>query len=895
MNAAEIRQSFLDFFADKKHTIVPSVPLLPTAPNLLFTNAGMNPFVPYFLGEQTSPEKRIANTQKCIRAGGKHNDLEDVGFDTYHHTFFEMLGNWSFGDYFKKEAIEWAWELLTDVWQFPKERLYVPVYKPDDNEPATFDQEAWDFWATIFQAEGLDPQKHICYGNKKDNFWMMGETGPCGPCSEIHIDLTPNGDSKGTLVNVDSPFCMEIWNLVFIQYNATDTGDFLPLSAQYVDTGMGLERIAGIMATTKHFHDFSSLPSNYNSDLFTSLFDALKKDSGHHYQGIIPQNRNQLSENECKDSAFRILADHARTIVCSIADGILPGNEGRHYVIRRILRRAVLWANRIGLPQGSFAKLAAPVIEKLGPIFPELIHQRKTIQTVLANEEETFSRTLDRGLQLFDKMTVNNSQCLSGKDAFILYDTYGFPLDLTQLIAQERNLSVDLEGFDQEMKIQQNRARAAQKKSTIRVEEKTALPENPTTFVGYDTENWKQFTTKAQAIIPKKSHTFLIFESTPFYAEMGGQTGDIGYAEINGQKLKIHDTIKSDSGSFLHKVDAFHDASIIGQEVLLSIDDQRRKNIQRHHSATHILHWALRKTLGTHVRQAGSLVVEDRLRFDCSHFEAIHPEQLQLIEAACNNRIIENAIVSTYETPFDQKPENCLAFFGEKYSKIVRVVDIGGWSVELCGGTHSKATGEIGLIKIVNESAIAAGVRRIEAIAGETAYQYVESNTSLIRKLSERLSCKTQDLEKRFQSLLNQQELLEKEHKKQRQQQATHQAESLAQKAIKKAKFDCVTSTVTVDSVGAMHPLAVQVTQKMGGKGLVILGSIFGDKTTLLALSSPEAIAAGYHAGKIIATLCQKLEGKGGGKEDFAMGGGKKTDALETALLSFAKTIKEQE
>lgn len=463
MNAAEIRQSFLDFFADKKHTIVPSVPLLPTAPNLLFTNAGMNPFVPYFLGEQTSPEKRVANTQKCIRAGGKHNDLEDVGFDTYHHTFFEMLGNWSFGDYFKKEAIEWAWELLTDIWQFPKERLYATVYKPDDNEPAIFDQEAWDFWANIFQAEGLDPHKHICYGNKKDNFWMMGETGPCGPCSEIHIDLTPNGDSKGTLVNVDSPFCMEIWNLVFIQYNATDTGDFLPLSAQYVDTGMGLERIAGIMATTKHFHDFSSLPSNYNSDLFTSLFDALKKDSGHHYKGIIAQNRNQLSENECKDSAFRILADHARTIVCSIADGILPGNEGRHYVIRRILRRAVLWANRIGLPQGSFAKLCDPVIEKLSPIFPELIHQRKTIQKVLANEEETFSRTLDRGLQLFDKMTVNSSQCLSGKDAFTLYDTYGFPLDLTQLIAQERNLSVDLEGFDQEMKIQQNRARAAQK------------------------------------------------------------------------------------------------------------------------------------------------------------------------------------------------------------------------------------------------------------------------------------------------------------------------------------------------------------------------------------------------------------------------------------------------
>lgn len=358
---------------------------------------------------------------------------------------------------------------------------------------------------------------------------------------------------------------------------------------------------------------------------------------------------------------------------------------------------------------------------------------------------------------------------------------------------------------------------------------------------------------------------------------MGGQTGDIGYAEINGQKLKIHDTIKSDSGCFLHKVDAFHDASIIGQQALLSIDDQRRKNIQRHHSATHILHWALRQTLGTHVRQAGSLVVEDRLRFDCSHFEAIHPEQLQLIEAACNNRIIENAIVSTYETPFDQKPENCLAFFGEKYSKVVRVVDIGGWSVELCGGTHSKATGEIGLIKIVNESAIAAGVRRIEAIAGEAAYQYAESNTTLIRKLSERLSCKTQDLEKRFQSLLNQQELLEKEHKKQRQQQATQQAESLAQKAIKKAKFDCVISTVTVDSVGAMRPLAVQVTQKMGGKGLVILGSIFGDKVTLLALSSPEAIAAGYHAGKIIATLCQKLEGKGGGKEDFAMGGGKKS------------------
>ncbi|MEM7673849.1 MAG: alanine--tRNA ligase, partial [Verrucomicrobiota bacterium] len=439
MTSAEIRQSFLDFFASKQHRIVPSASLMPDAPNLLFTNAGMNQFVPYFLGERNAAYSRAVDTQKCIRAGGKHNDLDDVGFDAYHHTFFEMLGNWSFGDYFKKEAINWAWELITKVWKFPKERLYATVYKPGPGDPSEFDQEAYDHWKAIFEREGLDPDQHIVNGNKQDNFWMMGDTGPCGPCSEIHMDLTPAGDTRGSLVNEDSPWCIEIWNLVFIQFNAGEDGNFTPLPSKHVDTGMGFERVAGILSTTRGFTDFSSPPSNYESDLFQDIFTSISKLCDARYSGTLPDPGVELTQEEKIDFSFRAIADHIRTLSFSIADGILPGNEGRNYVLRRILRRAVLFGKKLGLPDGFFAHLADPLIDKMGPHFPELEAQRSVIKKVIAAEENTFDKTIDRGLQLLNGVfskASDDSKTISGEDAFTLYDTYGFPIDLTELLAR---------------------------------------------------------------------------------------------------------------------------------------------------------------------------------------------------------------------------------------------------------------------------------------------------------------------------------------------------------------------------------------------------------------------------------------------------------------------------
>ena len=482
MQSEAIRQSFLDFFEAKKHTVVASASLMPTSPNLLFTNAGMNQFVPYFLNETSPPYSRIANSQKCIRAGGKHNDLDDVGFDTYHHTFFEMLGNWSIGDYFKKEAIEWSWELLTEVWGFPKERLYATVYKPDVNDPSEFDQEAYDYWEAIFKKEGLDPKTHIHYGNKKDNFWMMGETGPCGPCSELHVDLTPEGDTQGSLINKNSPWCIEIWNLVFIQLNAAVDGTYQALPARHVDTGMGFERIAGIMATTQQFTDFSNPPSNYNSDLFKAIFEAIESMCSHKYGYTMPESRTFKNETESNDCAFRVIADHIRTLSFSIADGIIPSNEGRNYVLRRILRRAILFGRKLNLPSGFFTELSKTLIKQMGTAYPELVDQKTTIEKVIANEESAFNKTLERGLQLFDKMSAKGS--ITGEEAFSLYDTYGFPFDLTALIAEERKLSIDKSGFDSCMNQQKERARSSQKKEIVLTAEDSNLTK--TDFKGFD-------------------------------------------------------------------------------------------------------------------------------------------------------------------------------------------------------------------------------------------------------------------------------------------------------------------------------------------------------------------------------------------------------------------------
>ncbi|HVS52140.1 MAG TPA: alanine--tRNA ligase [Opitutaceae bacterium] len=998
MTSAEIRQSFLDFFARHGHTIVKSSPLLPESPGLLFTNAGMNQFVPIFLGERApdvsrwgdrvlrgEKDTRAADTQKCIRAGGKHNDLEDVGWDTYHHTMFEMLGNWSFGDYFKKESINWGWELITKIWGIPPKRLFATVYSPDKSkgDPSDFDQEAYDIWAEIFRREGLDPKIHIVHGNKKDNFWMMGDTGPCGPCSEIHFNLLP-GDSADAkveadgreLVNAGSPRCIEIWNHVFIQFNANADGTFSPLAAKHVDTGMGFERVAGIYATTKGFKDFSREPSNYNADIFAPIFAKVAELSKKTYNGTVPKTREGLGEQENIDIAFRVLADHARCVSCAIADGILPGNEGRNYVIRRILRRGILYGKKLGLTTGFFEQLVAPVVESLGGTFPELKQQQSIIQRAIRAEEDAFGRTLDRGLSLFQtphpiedfllaepahpevkaqkkymygadmidawrntypqhvesvlhallraKITKEEGihqlrektgdfsfgdilaslrdrpenaplfesflkelrSVVSGRKAFDLYDTYGFPLDMTQLLATERGLTVDIAGFEAEMEKQRDRARAAQKKEIIvaTTEGDASAAYEASIFTGYLIDTSKPVEAMLIDLVRTDKDAFLVFDRTPFYAEMGGQAGDTGTVVVAGQTLQIVDTVKDKSGRHLHKLASLPASSLpTPAAAQLTIDYARRRAISRHHSAAHLIHWALRKTLGTHVRQAGTSKTPERMRFDFSHFEAVTPEQLRDIERMVNEKVIDNATVQTYETEFDKKPEGTLAFFGDKYGKIVRVVDIGGYSRELCGGTHVATTGEIGLIKIVAEMAIAAGTRRIEAVAGAAAYDFVAQREAALSAVNARLNAGPQDVAQKLDSVLAHTKELEKKLKAYEQKASAGLADELAAKAIARDGLKFVSAVVSVDAPESLRSLGAQVLAKIG-EGVVRLGASFGDKASVVAFCSPAAVKAGHQAGKLVQELSQQLGGKGGGKPDFAMGGGKDVAKLADVL-----------
>jgi alanyl-tRNA synthetase len=893
MTSAEIRQSFLDYFAEKGHHIVASAPLMPTAPNLLFTNAGMNPFVPYFLGEETSPHPRIADTQKCIRAGGKHNDLDDVGLDTYHQTFFEMLGNWSIGDYFKEEAITWAWELLTEVWKFPMERLYVTVYKPGPGDPASFDEEAAAIWTRVLSKAGLNPEERIFHGGKKDNFWMMGETGPCGPCSEIHIDLTPKGDTQGSLVNADSPFCIELWNLVFIQFNAGEDGSFVPLKQRHIDTGMGFERIAGIVATTQGFTDYSQPPSNYNSDLFTPIFRVVELLSGESYTASLPQNLGKLSDVEKKDVAFRVIADHIRTLCCAIGDGILPGNEGRNYVLRRILRRAVLYGRRLNMPQGFFTRLVDPVIEILGPVFPELEKQSAVIRKVIASEEAAFDRTIERGLQMLEKIFATRPEQVSGEEAFVLYDTHGFPLDLTQILAAEKGLQVDTAGFEAAMEAQRERARAARKTSVIRVAESSEAAVEPTVFIGYESECLRGTASVVRAVIPGDEETYLTLDQTPFYAEMGGQLGDTGTLHSEEMTLEISDTRKDPSGQVIHVVKAPLDSEIEGREFTVDVNLPRRNAIQRHHSATHILHWALRTVLGTHVRQAGSFVGPDRLRFDFSHYEQISPTQLEEIERLCLERILENAPVKWYELPYAEKPEDVIAFFGEKYGETVRVVDIGGWSKELCGGTHVRATGEIGLLKIVSESAISAGTRRIEAVCGEAAAERVKAHNAILAELATAFSSKFEEVPARVEDLRRELSATQKEIKELKAAARSDAASNLQDAVVKLKGLSVIATQVEVESANDLRAMAA-ATFKDLEQGLLLLAADCGGKVALVSMASPEAIEAGYKAGDIIRALTPQLGGKGGGKPDFAMGGGNQPEKIQPVLQSWLDSLQDQ-
>ncbi len=876
ISSREIRQSFLDFFKSKGHTIVRSSSLLPSSPNLLFTNAGMNQFVPIFLGQQPCPYSppRAVDTQKCIRAGGKHNDLEDVGYDTYHHTFFEMLGNWSFGDYFKKEAITWGWELMTKILKFPKERIYATVYQPGHDEPASFDQEAFDCWKQIFDQAGLDPHVHIVFGGKKDNFWMMGDTGPCGPCSEIHVDLTPEGNTQGKWVNTGSPHCIEIWNLVFIQLNAESNGKFSDLPSRHVDTGAGLERICSVLQCTHQLTDFKSLISNYETDLFRPIFSKIEELSRQKYTSSLPSTHT--TEQEQKDVAFRAIADHIRTLSFAIADGILPSNEGRGYVLRRILRRAVRFGRRLGFQEPFFFKLVDVIAENYGDIFSEINQRKEKIVNVIQNEEKSFNETLDRGIEIFQAEVekLKGIKIFSGETAFKLYDTYGFPLDLTELMARELGLTVDTMVFEKFMEEQRDRARASQKKEAIEVS--GVVPQiTPTLFVGYDTLNTPS---RILDVVEIKGKQAVILEKSPFYAEMGGQVGDRGQLILSNQSWKVVDTQKKDDVFFhiLKETDSIPPTSSLVQA---EVNSHRRAAIERHHTVTHLFHWALHQLVDQDSRQRGSYVSEDYLRFDFNLSHALTSQQIIDIEKLVNERIQENSSVIWYEQPYleAQKDPSIQQFFGDQYGEIVRIVEIGDYSKELCGGTHVRKTGDIGLFKIKKESAIAAGIRRIEAVAGTAAEAWVIAHAAQLQVDAEKARLKAQAVE------------LDKQRKIQQQEQARLLAKNLFITEVRK-KGDL---SIIIKDLGMVDGdflrMVIEFLRQEKFPGVTVLAGRQEDRCYFACSVAPH-LTQQIHAGEIIKQIASVTGGSGGGKSDFAQAGGKNPSRIPEAL-ALAETL----
>ena len=903
LSSLKIRQDFLDFFRDRRHAIVPSASLLPTAPNLLFTNSGMNQFVPIFLGETACPYRpgRAADTQKCIRAGGKHNDLDDVGWDTYHHTFFEMLGNWSFGDYFKREAIAWAWELLTEGWGFPRERLYATVYSPDRGDPSCFDQEAYDCWAEIFSRAGLDPMIHIQRGNKKDNFWMMGDTGPCGPCSELHADLTQQGDTKGVLVNQSSSECIEIWNLVFIQYNANPDGTLTNLPERHVDTGMGFERVVSIIQNTQGFRDFGTGISNYETDVFFPLFEELQHLSGLRYRSTLPTgSRASLSEQERIDVAFRVIADHVRTLSFAIADGIEPGKTDRNYVLRRILRRAVRQGhNSLKLSKPFLYRLVNVLDQTMGDIFPEVRVQQQKIKDVIQEEEESYGHTLDRGVSLFQdhlkifqayEKNAGQGRALPGELAFELYDTHGIPLDLTVQMATQRGFSgVDTARFEELMEEQRQRARAARKNKTIEVSDLKSQTE--TRFCGYERFDCESVILD---MVKLEDYQAVLLEVTPFYPEMGGQVGDTGTLQVDGVDWNITDT-KKIGNVVLHRLSGVPGRLESDLPVKARVDAGRRLAIQRHHTATHLFHWALREVVGREAQQMGSYVGPDKFTFDFNA-SSLTSEQLNDIERLVNERILANEPVHWIELDRAQveRREDILQIFGEKYSERVRVVQIGGsrdeldgFSMELCGGTHVRATGEIGSFKLRSEAAVAAGVRRVEAVAGAVAWRQAGDHESLLRRLSERLHTPVEDLEKKVARIMEERKGLEKQLEQLQGHLASDRARALLDRVTEiPASGDRPAIPLIAANLGSVAAKVVQdVAQhvKSDFSGVVVLGGASGGSATLISLIAAEYVPY-VRANDLIRGIVEDIDGKGGGRPDFARGGGKNPEGLDRAL-----------
>lgn len=917
--AAEIRATFLDFFKSKQHTIVPSDNVGYTSRDgaRIFTNAGMNQFVPIFLGERSADvdswpgvlhkglPTRAADTQKCIRAGGKHNDLEDVGLDTYHHTFFEMLGNWSFGDYFKQEAISWSWELIVERFKFPASRVFATIYQPDKSkgDPAERDEESWELWAEKFRSVGLDPAIHIVNGNKKDNFWMMADTGPCGPCTEIHIDLTPGPielseerQREGAkLVNGSDASCIEIWNNVFIQYNANPDGSFVPLPAKHVDTGMGFERLTSIIQGTKNFTDFETAQiSNYDTDVFKPIFDELTKLSGKHYRSTLPKANEQghvvpVTEQEKIDVAFRVIADHLRTLSFSIADGIQPGNSDRNYTLRRILRRAVKYGRTLEFKEPFFYKLVDVLAAQMAEVFPELQVKREQVKAVLKVEEEAFNRTLDRGVALFeDEVAALKGERLNAAFAFQLYDTFGFPIDLTELLARERGLTVDVDGFETLMTEQRERAREAGKKNKQVVSVSEIETKAPTKFIGYDT---LEADVRVLEVVSMKDKNAVVLDVSTCYAEMGGQVGDAGQLILGANTFPISSTTKV-GNTWLHFLEG-EETPAVDATVRLLVDGPRRRAIERHHTVTHLLHWALHEVVSRDATQKGSSVTPDKLTFDFNS-AALSAQQLADIERLVNERIVANDPVSWSEVPYVEAKANrgIMALFGEKYGDLVRVVQIGGqrhqldgWSMELCGGTHTRSTGEIGLFRLVSEGAVASGVRRIEAIAGLEAYQAARADAELLKALAGKVSAQgTSDLEKKIEAMLDHQKALEKALKAAQQREASGRAKAL----LETAQGDLIVANL--GDVDADYAMALNDALKGMFNGVIVLAATGGGNVTLMANVGKEHQAR-VQAGKIIQAIAPLVGGKGGGKPDFARGGGKDVGQVEAALAEARRLV----
>ena len=906
MTSREIRQQFLDFFKSKEHRIVPSAPVVPfDDPTLLFTNAGMNQFKDVFLGTGTREYKRAANTQKCIRVSGKHNDLEEVGHDTYHHTFFEMLGNWSFGDYYKSEAIEWGWELLTKVWKLPKERLWATVYRTDD--------EAFELWNT---KTDISP-KHVLRFDEKDNFWEMGDVGPCGPCSEIHINLGNDYDNP-KYINAGVPECMEIWNLVFIQFNKDETGKLQELPAKHVDTGMGFERVCAILQKKN---------SNYDTDIFLPLIKKIENISGLKYK--VPD----------RQVAMRVIADHIRALTFAIGDGATPGNDGRGYVLRRILRRAARYGRKLNLKEPFLYRLVDVLVDSMGDIFPEIKEKKKNIQRIIKGEEESFNLTLDRGIELFNEILASrivelfkakykgpnlvsgtkvpsrndylirvnkweNGQLnnfveeslsqwdenssmrffnsfpeVDGEDVFKLYDTFGFPVDLTKIMAEEKGFTIDEEGFDKLMNEQKQKGREATKDKftsvNIALNDLSSFQLIETTnteFTGYD-----ELKSEAKIIgyNKKNGNDLLVLNKTPFYVEAGGQIDDLGYIILETAPLNVIDVTKVDNKT-VHIIEGNKSKAIsTGKKVLAQVDKKRRWNIMRNHTATHFLHSALRSILGTHVHQAGSYVGPDRLRFDFTHFSKVEESQLKEIESLVNEELRQNYELQHHRSiPFDEaKKMGALMFFGDKYGDKVNVVQFGEFTKEFCGGTHVHNSSQIGLFKIISESSISSGVRRVEAVTGLGVERFIESQSEHLRSSEEKIA-----------ELLEERKKLEKELSGLKLEEKKGQISTVLENSSKVKGIKIYKAEVSVENNDELKSLGDELREKIKNS-VGVLFAVIDNKVAIVCIVTDDLIKEKkLSAGKIVGELAKLVGGGGGGRPHLATAGGKDVSKIQTAL-----------